>query len=493
MGGPPPGPGPMMSAMEMGPGGPGMSPFATQSALQTRYPPPMASMPMMPPPPGATMMPPPGSMGSIGPGMMGPGMQTVMPGAPLAVHEADHKLVAVMEIDQVSDLPYPRNPKMDHVYLTICSEQGSAHKELRRVGPFKATSQSERKQLVKADCRGTKVQVQAPLQLSNTRGDEGAMLFKIAVAYVEPSNATQLDYVGDAEDIRVTFRQTRSHYYELRRKDNLAVLGGITMTHRLYTEAEANELGIAEKAQRPPRPDLMPPVPIQTRVSGRTGHFPPGSPMEAIEQAAINSEAQNRALLQKCKKEDPGGAEDVPHVRMINGYREWDSLDNLFWSMGPNPMVFSDEVGPAVTRGYSETTCVMKEVAPKLQPNSPADELLLSGLYPDDPLKAKTSIRPVMCKDPKEIAMTKDMRWCPDPPIYVPTRCLEEQDREMMQLACYEPAQSAKLPFADVNPNYQADTDIWGVLNHYKKNDGLQIPKPEWMRRRRVKDECLMA
>lgn len=67
---------------------------------------------------------------------------------------------------------------------------------------------------------------------------------------------------------------------------------------------------------------------------------------------------RNRALLQRCKKEDISSSHDYPGMRLVNGWREWESLDALFDSMGPSPMVMSEELGPQVSRGYQHASSV---------------------------------------------------------------------------------------------------------------------------------------
>lgn len=66
--------------------------------------------------------------------------------------------------------------------------------------------------------------------------------------------------------------------------------------------------------------------------------------------------ARNRALLQRCKKEDSNSPHDFPGMRVNNGWREWDNLDALFESMGPNPLVMSEDLGPQVARGYQHSS-----------------------------------------------------------------------------------------------------------------------------------------
>mmetsp|Transcript_25972 Transcript_25972/g.61291 ORF Transcript_25972/g.61291 Transcript_25972/m.61291 type:complete len:270 (+) Transcript_25972:102-911(+) len=257
----------------------------------------------------------------------------------------------------------------------------------------------------------------------------------------------------------------------------------------------AADLGAQNRRRQQPK--IGAPAEGHLRVSGRTNNFPAGSPEEAFEQAAINCEAQNRALLQRCKMTDTNSGEDELHVRTVNGYREWDNLDSLFSSMGPNPLAHSEDLGPSVARSYCETTNMLKELVPKFGPTgSVADEQLnlrlVHMMYGEDPWKVTQTLRPVMCKDPKEIAATRDMQWCPDPPVYAPLRNMSEQDKETMRLACFDPRQNAKLMFVDANPNYRVDEDVWGVLSDYKSARSLIVPKPETAHRR-VKDDCIMS
>lgn len=256
-------------------------------------------------------------------------------------------------------------------------------------------------------------------------------------------------------------------------------------------------MDLRSQAGQRQQPRIGGPAEADMRVSGRTKNFPAGSPEEAFEQAAINCEAQNRALLQQCKIADVASGQDEAHVRTVNGYRQWDSLDSLFSSMGPNPLACSEELGPSVARSYQETTNLLKELVPKLGPTaSVADEQLnlrlINMMTAEDPWAVTKTLRPVVCKDPQEIAATRDMKWCPDPPIYAPMRNMSDQDKETMRLACFDPRQNAKLMFADANPNYRVDEDVWGVLADYKTARSLVVPKPE-SANRRVKDDCLMA
>ena len=45
------------------------------------------------------------------------------------------------------------------------------------------------------------------------------------------------------------------------------------------------------------------------------------------------------------RKEDQHSSHDFPGMREVNGYREWENLDAVFQSMGPNPFLGCFSVG----------------------------------------------------------------------------------------------------------------------------------------------------
>jgi len=414
------------------------------------------------------------------------------------MQDMNHGVSALLEFEKVTDLPYPSDDSMDQLMITVLEEERG--RELLRVGPFVAKDKGGNRGLVTADCRGSRIFVHAPLHFGGD-AEEGAMFIQVGIWYVR-SGGSGTEPVGITDPIKVSWRPTTKLYYEVRPKGSRKVLGGVYLAHRLATEAEvvgqtirANDATAAGGSKTP---KIGAPLEVHSRVSGRTRNFPPGSVEEAFEHAALNAEAQNRALLQRCKIADPESHDEAStHVRTVNGYREWDSLDSLFASMGPNPLAFSEELGPAVTRAYNEQTTVLQELVHKLPPaNTPAEQQLnlklINMMYREDPAKVQASLRPVVCKDPDEVAATKDMRWCPDPPVYAPLRSMHGQDKETLRLACYDPRQSAKLLFADVNPNYRINEDVWGILADGKASRSLLMPKPD-ARHHRVKDDCIMA
>lgn len=241
---------------------------------------------------------------------------------------------------------------------------------------------------------------------------------------------------------------------------------------------------------------------VSAKVSGRTGRFPPGSREEAIEQACFNFEAQNRALQQRIKNLDKDAKDDSHVENIVNGYRVWRDMDALFSTLGPSPLALSDEIGPAITRGYQDKTTLLKEVQEKLHGigsmMSPEmmemDKHLVEMMSADAAShKVDTILRPIIAKDANYIRLTGDMTWCPDPPRYVPLRSLHAADQEMIRLSTYRPHQFSKPTFADINPDYNITEDIWAVSFDRKATASKMKGPLEQQLNRRVKDECLMA
>ncbi|CAK0803754.1 unnamed protein product, partial [Prorocentrum cordatum] len=360
-------------------------------------------------------------------------------------------LSAFLMIDKVTDIRLPADPNMKRMLLTVNSVDG--HTEYVRL-MFPIRPMPDSKNMVEADCFKSKVYVQAPVHFGGADG-EGAMYVRIGIAYVPDvshwDDTKNVDRVGLTDPVKITWRPAPKIYQELKDFEN-HTSGGVHLEHRLMTSQEKSQEQRARNAFTPPVAPAHAHEAPGHKISGRTGHFPPGSQEEAWEQAILNCEAQNRATLQRCKKADPHSHEKSPHIQVVNGYREWDSLDTLFTTMGPNPLAMSEEVGPSVARSYHESQSLMKDLAGELiPPLSQADAHmnleLIKMYYRGDPFKAEQILRPVVCKDPGEIKATKDMSWCPDPPVYAPLRNMSEEDRETLRLACYDPSQNAKLLF----------------------------------------------
>jgi hypothetical protein len=416
-------------------------------------------------------------------GMMPPSMGMGMPNG---------GVVAVLSLGTVKDMPYPRNPNLTQVIITVIGDSKGKSVTLNRLGPFSAKQQRGQTQLVDADCLGQRVTVQSPMHFGGVNR-EGAMYFRLSVSFTREGTDQRDELVGTTDPFKVGFENRPAEYIELKMPRTEDVMGGITVSSRLATEAEAMR---GERQMGGPVPGAPPPIDQAIEapylVRGRTGTFQPFSIEEANEAAAIIAEAQNRALLQRCKKGDLNfNEENDCQQRRVGKFRQWANLDALFTTMGPNPLAMSEEVGAQVCRGYHDYTSVMKEVGHMVGPNlSPADAAvnakLVQQMSKQPPWMVQTTVRPVICKSPDEIALSKDMRWLPDPPVYMPVRNMTPEDQETLRLACYDPSQSAALMFADVNPNYDIDNDIWEVAEEEELMGGM-LP------RRRVKDECLMA
>merc|ERR1719189_1442751 len=112
-------------------------------------------------------------------------------------------------------------------------------------------------------------------------------------------------------------------------------------------------------------------------------------------------------------------------------------------------------------------------------------------MYDKDPCAPEAALLPVVCKDPNEIARTLDLSSLPDPPVYAPLRNMREESKETLRLACYAPNTTAKLLFADANPNYKQDEDVWGALVDYRAEQAHHLPVP--IGNHRVKDDCIMS
>jgi hypothetical protein len=422
----------------------------------------------------------------------------------MAMHQSIHSVVANLELVRATDLAYPTNPMAGKVMVSVLVEKDGKPTVASKFGPFDASPQPGG-DLVQAECQNKRMTLKAPLQFGGA-AREGAMWVKLQAHYVNGYSGLDEagDLIGETRPVKVSFEDRGQLYYELhaKRQDGSLgeVMGGMLMHHRLVTEGFLQEESIFKGV---PPPEVKASLPVATEmpavVNARTGNFPPFSPEDAFEQAAINAEAQNRALLQRCKMADPHGDFASGHLRVgPGGTREWADLDSLFSSMGPNPIALDETVGPAVARGYMEQTSVLKEVGPHLGPlRCPADEVtnlqLVNQVYKGDPFKLEGCVRPTVCKNPDEIAMSGDMSWMPDPPVYVPVRKLKHEDQEMLRLASYDPSQCAKYRFKDVNPNYTISTDVWAPVADMRRVDSPMMQLTPYMCRRRVKDDCLLS
>jgi len=420
-------------------------------------------------------------------------------GRMMAMQIAQHKIVAFMQVHKIKDLGYPSDPTKNHVLVKVIIDEHGKHREVQRLGPFLAKNDEKDKkvgELVEADCTDeARLLVKAPLHFGGM-AKEGAIFVRFIAYFVDKFGTEPdpiADHIGDTDPIMVSFMEKSEAYVELRNKRSegaaVQVMGGITVSHRLSAEGELAMMGLDGRNPKVPvkKAELAEGLvaEIMTVVDARTGTFPKYSPEEAFEFATTCGEAQNRALKQRVKMADMHAGDDSGKERMTGHYREWADLDSLFSTMGPNPLASTEVVGPGVCRGMKEEHSIAAEIG-----HRGGDVNLLQQIYNGDPFKVTTHLRPVICKDPDEIALTKDMSWLPDPPNYAPISDLHNEDRLTMRLAGFEPGQCAALGFHDVTPNYTLDQDIWGA--QVEIINGKCAFEPECPKGR-VKDECLMA
>jgi len=443
-----------------------------------------------------------------------PASQGSMPGRPPLTggggYERSHGVSALLVFDKVADLPQPRNPALNQVLLSVVASDSG--QELRRLGPFPSTLQhgnGKEGTLMQAMCGNATVLCQAPLIVGGG-AKEGSMYLRVHVSYanIASPQTAAVELVGVTDVIKVGWPRTAFEYAVLRATSG-QLLGGVYVKYHLQADEVAGgrpDLDFVVAGSLGQASLLRPaqgagPVEQLHLVSGRTGHFPAGSPEEVYEQAALNAEAQNRALLQRCKIADPHSHDKEPHTTTINGYRQWESMDKLFSTMGPNPLAMCPELGPLVARSYRDDSSILRDLVSRSKlppPSGPADEHLhlelIKSLCRRDPLETTGALRPTICKDPEDVLREGNLSWCPDPPVYAPMSSMHEEDKETLRLACFAPEVNAKLLFSDTNPNYRVEEDIWGACADYKLEEPVRAAlgrNPG--RRRRVKDDCMIA
>eukprot|EP00929_Paragymnodinium_shiwhaense_P038974 TRINITY_DN20508_c0_g1_i1.p1 TRINITY_DN20508_c0_g1~~TRINITY_DN20508_c0_g1_i1.p1 ORF type:complete len:863 (-),score=157.93 TRINITY_DN20508_c0_g1_i1:288-2876(-) len=422
-----------------------------------------------------------------------------MPGVQKAMEQNWHNVIGFLEVMVCKDMAVPKDPRMDRVCVSVLVEEHGDKKEVKRMGPFPAQRMGS-SGLVQADCMRCVVTIKAPLHFGGTARD-GAIYARLRVAYVAPNGSEQV--IGETPAMMICFRPLQGQYYELVQKRTEghaeSIMGGVTVSHWLTTDQDVVRSGILDPRMLPfSRAEVAMAKEPPTVIHARSGNFPPLSKEDAFEQSAINAEVQNRAMFQRCKMADPKSHVKSDLEHFDGKFREWANLDSLFATMGPNPLSLDESLGASLTRGYQENTTIMKEIGRQVGPvnnrvDADVNTSVVGQVHPASAFKVQSTIRPVVCKDPDEIAATGDMRWMPDPPVYVPVKDMRPDDKETLRLSCYDPSSSAKLGFSDVNPNYNIRQDIWGPLQDVRAKPVAFVEHPEWFRRRRVKDDCLMS
>eukprot|EP00435_Cladocopium_sp_Y103_P029198 s968_g7.t1 len=204
---------------------------------------------------------------------------------------SDNKVVCGIELCVVEDEPMVTSPMLYssgmgmmqlHQVMSDKDVEDVQHnlscKELRKIGLFQSDVRSGN-QLASVDFKETRAFVRDRMYWGGDAQD-GAQYIKIAISYGKRSgNATSTEIIGITDPIKVSWKEEKE-YIKLWNPDNRRLLGGIYLSYRLVTEAEAVADGTM-KSGRVALPQITAPVELERRVSGRTGNFAPGSAEEA--------------------------------------------------------------------------------------------------------------------------------------------------------------------------------------------------------------------
>lgn len=394
----------------------------------------------------------------------------------------------------------------------IQGDLGVGKEVLDRSGPFESEMRGT---LLSATCAPANLRVKVPFS------DLAKGSTELRVVVWTQQAGGKLLPAGVTKNLTVSWKPEPPKYYPVFGAQDKDV-GGIRLLHRFARESDVPPpIKQSNSVQKPAEASIKE-GPGSTIFGGeqREENYPKGSKEDILTQSAVALEAQNRALLQRLKETvNEKNEEDVQFLASYcekqrfewteNGYRDWggdqDPLDSLFITMGPNYVAKSEEVGCNICKVFEEDTSIDRELDEEFGPKAlgkaqnPQDQAtkmqLIGMMYKGDPKKIEASLRPVVSKPGKR--MSRDGRqetpWPPDPPIYAPLSNLNPSDAETVRLANYDPVQSAKLPFADVNPNYCIQQDIWGALGDTKKSQAMLMSKPGSWHPKRVKDDCIMA
>lgn len=462
-------------------------------------------------------------------------------GASLTLEHGIEDVAAVIDIDKVTDLPQPtKHMSRPQVLLVMeCADPGWEERELAKAGPFDSEAEMADPRLRMAFCRQTtrehahetrgrdsgldhmtSVSVKANFHVGGQWRD-GAMSIRIAVYYTEHGGSHR-EIIGITDPLTVLWHESSMVYVQIRPRGGMSTpLGGVYLKHRLV-RGGPGDWGRSSGLPADRSPETKADLSMPYRSRDGDGGYQRGSEEERLFRAKFNSEAQTRALEQRKKLLEKNPHSTSGRMRMEHGYRTWTDLDSLFITLGPHPVVSSDSVGPGLTRAYDEQHEALRHVENSIRAwdqthpltggqaqklgvaltgnKTPAQlemdremvEEIAGWMLNENPHNVQQVLRPVVCQDPERIMADKNMTWCPDPPMYVPLKNLNGQDRETLRLAMWDPHECAKLSFMDVSPNYRISEDVWAVANVAKQAKPARMRAPK-QRPRRVKDDCIMA
>jgi len=365
--------------------------------------------------------------GTMPPGMVKQhldNMQTMMPMVPPGTFQmqADQfqvnaNVVAIVELDQITDIPAPSGGGEAEVTLTLERVQGG--KKLATAGPYPTQTQGSLRMV--QNCNGKLITNCNMQDLA-----QGAVMLRIALHYKGPFyKLGALQRIGATAPFAVSWKPATAQYVGLLDEPGpdtpgrAQSIGGVTISYRfaqhtdeLYKSMVGGPVA-PEEARAGPKAETG-------DTMGASGKFKKGTQDEVLEYAALAVEAQNRALKQRINiaksakdiHEERQAQQDNANAllwRNENGYRDWKNLDSVFITMGPNYVAQSNEMGTNICRVYEEDTSVVKEIIAKGPPlgyGKPFDledeakmRDIITSMYRADPDLIKTTLRPIISKD----------------------------------------------------------------------------------------------
>mmetsp|Transcript_62202 Transcript_62202/g.111075 ORF Transcript_62202/g.111075 Transcript_62202/m.111075 type:complete len:1112 (-) Transcript_62202:124-3459(-) len=287
------------------------------------------------------------------------------------------------------------------------ADLGVGKKELDRAGPFKSEMQGK---LLRASCSPANLRVQVPFS------DLAKGSTELRVVVWTQQARGKLVPAGTTAKMTVSWKPEPPKFYPILGAADKK-MGGIYLSHRFARSADvpppikkSNDEVVPEAVQEI-REDAS-----AFSAHDRQGNYPKGSKEDILEQSAAALEAQNRALLQRIKENDPSwepGQMAGDREWTVNGYRDWKDLDSLFICMGPNYVAKSDEVGCNICRVYEEDTSIVRELAEETGPTAlghaknmedkATKTQLINMMYKGSPEKIEASLRPVVSKSAKQL------------------------------------------------------------------------------------------
>lgn len=352
-------------------------------------------------------------------------------------------VVACVDVDKVTDLPAPQGGESAEVTITL-EKAVQANMQTHSIGPFKLDVQGK---LASGQIAQKLLSRLTMMDLAT-----GAVDLRIIAEYKGTGFSAVFgnsQQIGATAPFAVSWTPESSKYLPFLAMDGSGrTVGGINVSYRfvrdsaaLHQELPANkqqQSWIAPKSSTAKNNlanddelSIWPPT-----VCGQSGKFsardesgkqdPKGAQSEILEMACLALEGQNRALLQKTniahsakqmfeRQQKKAEKKEAKTWRLPNGYRDWDGLDGVFMTLGPNYVAQSTEIGVPICRVYEDNTSISKELRQKpgfgagdTPQEKAVQKMMIKTLFNGDPDHIFQNLRPVGCKnantiDPNEL------------------------------------------------------------------------------------------